>query len=97
MESVEFYAQLMFISKMLGGPKELNEEQVKRLYEIRRKFGMKGKHPADLCPVVAAGKTPCPNCDFSGVDCKKAENGTKPVNEDLVAEITRRVIAAMGK
>ena len=98
MESVEFYAQLMFISKMLGGPKELNEEQVKRLYEIRRQFGMKGKHPADLCPVLAAGKTPCPNCDFSGSDCKKSTDAAKSSeNEDLVAEITRRVIAAMGK
>ena len=59
---------------------------------------MKGKHPADLCPVLAQGKTPCPNCDFSGVDCKKANNGAnESANEDLVAEITRRVIAAMGK
>lgn len=48
MESVEFYAQLLFIAKQLGGPKELSEEQVQRLYEIRRQFGMTGKHPADF-------------------------------------------------
>ncbi|MBQ8759075.1 MAG: class II aldolase/adducin family protein, partial [Clostridia bacterium] len=30
MESVEFYAQLLFIAKMLGGPKALSEAQVKR-------------------------------------------------------------------
>lgn len=47
MESVEFYAQLLFLSRQLGGPKELSEEQVQRLYGIRRKFGMTGKHPAD--------------------------------------------------
>ena len=56
MESLEFYAQLMFISKMLGGPKELSEEQVKTLYALRSKYGLKGKHPADLCPVLAQGK-----------------------------------------
>lgn len=49
MESVEFYAQLLFIAKQIGGPKELSETQVQRLYEIRRQFGMTGKHPADLC------------------------------------------------
>lgn len=47
MESVEFYAQLLYISTQLGGPKELSEQQVQRLYEIRRQFGLKGKHPAN--------------------------------------------------
>ena len=47
MESVEFYARLLYQSKMLGGPKELNPEQVKVLYQLRSQFGMTGKHPAD--------------------------------------------------
>ena len=49
MESVEFYAQLLYQSKLLGGPKEFDKENIKKLYEIRRKFGMPGKHPANLC------------------------------------------------
>ncbi|MFR8974589.1 MAG: class II aldolase/adducin family protein [Eubacteriales bacterium] len=56
MESLEFYAQLLFLSRQLGGPKELSNSQVERLYEIRRQFGLKGKHPADLCPNAKAGK-----------------------------------------
>ncbi len=48
MESVEFYAQLLYQAKMLGGPKLLTEEQVERLYDIRRQFGVKGKHPCDM-------------------------------------------------
>lgn len=47
MESLEFYAELLFRSRQLGGPKEFTNDQVKCLYEIRRKFGMTGKHPAD--------------------------------------------------
>ena len=47
MESLEFYAELLFRSRQLGGPKEFTNDQGKRLYEIRRKFGMTGKHPAD--------------------------------------------------
>ena len=34
MESLEFYAQLLYQSRMLGGPKKLTDEQVSRLYEI---------------------------------------------------------------
>lgn len=49
MESVEFYAELLYRSRMLGGPKEFDKENIKKLYEIRGKFGMPGKHPADIC------------------------------------------------
>ncbi|HZK21360.1 MAG TPA: class II aldolase/adducin family protein [Oscillospiraceae bacterium] len=47
MESVEFYAQLLYISSQIGTPNELTETQVKRLYKLRKSFGIKGKHPAD--------------------------------------------------
>lgn len=65
MESVEFYARLLYQSKVLGGPKELSPAQVERLYEIRRQFGMTGKHPADLCPNKKAGKPSCHSCSGS--------------------------------
>ena len=54
MESVEFYAQLLYLSMQLGGPKELTGEQVKKLYGIREKFKVQGRHPSQL---FAAGKT----------------------------------------
>ncbi len=88
MESVEFYAHLLYISKQLGGPKELSQSQVQRLYEIRRQFGMKGKHPADLCPNAKDGKPSCHGC--SG-NCNHGNDS------DLVAEITRQVMAQLGK
>lgn len=46
MESVEFYAKILYQVKLLGGAKELTEEQVEDIYEIRRKSAMPGKHPA---------------------------------------------------
>lgn len=61
MESLEFYAELLYKSTVLGGPKEFDEKNIEKLYEIRRKFGMKGRHPADIC-VTKAG----PHC----ADCK---------------------------
>lgn len=48
MESLEFYARLLYQAKMLGGPKELTDEQVKRLYGMRRQYGLTGRHLADM-------------------------------------------------
>jgi L-fuculose-phosphate aldolase len=65
MESLEFYAQLLYQSRLLGGPKRLSDAQVQRLYELRRQFGLKGKHPADLCPNAKEGKPSCHGCGGS--------------------------------
>ena len=88
MESLEFYAQLLYQSRLLGGPKRLSDAQVQRLYELRRQFGLKGKHPADLCPNAKAGKPSCHGC---GGSC-----GSKDTDA-LVAEIAKRVMEQMGK
>jgi L-fuculose-phosphate aldolase len=92
MESVEFYAQLLFLSKQLGGPNELSKSQVERLYEIRRQFGLKGKHPADLCPNNKAGLPSCHNC---GGNCSGSCSNT--AGDDLVAQITKKVMEQLGK
>lgn len=90
MESVEFYAELLFKSRQLGGPKEFSKEQVERLYEIRRKFGMKGKHPANLCQDKAHGCHACGgNCSSKGAD--------KESEAELIAKITKQVMEQLGK
>ena len=91
MESVEFYAKLLYISKQLGGPKELSEAQVQRLYEIRRQFGMTGKHPADICPNAKSGKASCHAC---GGSCGSQKT---QADADIVASITKKVLEQLGK
>lgn len=91
MESVEFYAQLLYLSKQLGGPKELSHEQVQKLYEIRRQFGMTGKHPADLCQNNKCGKESCHSC---GGHAEQSTTSTD--SSQLVSEITKRVIEQLG-
>jgi L-fuculose-phosphate aldolase len=88
MESVEFYAKLLYISKQLGGPKELSDSQVQRLYEIRRQFGMTGKHPANLCQNTKDGKESCHNCSGHG--------NSQADSSELVAEITKKVMEQLG-
>ncbi len=90
MESVEFYAQLLYLSKQLGGPQELNDTQVQKLYEIRRQFGMKGKHPADVCVNAQNGKPSCHGCGH-------CSGGHGEASGDLVAEITRKVMEQLSK
>lgn len=86
MESVEFYARLLYQSKFLGGPKELSQQQVEKLYEIRRQFGLSGKHPADLCPNNSNGTTNCHSCNSCGGN----------PDADLVASITKKVMEQLG-
>ena len=94
MESLEFYAQLLFNARQLGGPKELNDEQVKQLYEIRRQFGLTGKHPANICVNNRDGKASCHSCGA----CAIAANGAMSASDsELVSEITKKVLAAMNK
>ena len=92
MESVEFYAQLLYQSRMLGGPKEFTPQQVEDLYEIRRQFGMQGRHPANLCPNTKEGKPSCHNC---GGNCGNHAAAT-PEQSELVADITKKVMAQLG-
>ena len=92
MESVEFYAELLYKARQLGGPKEFSKEQVERLYEIRRQFGMTGKHPADLCQNKSGG------CHSCGGNCKNhgKEDGNC-ADKDLISKITEQVMAQLGK
>lgn len=77
---------------MLGGPKEFTPQQVEDLYEIRRQFGMKGRHPANLCPNAKEGKPSCHTCGGCHGDDKKSA-----VSADVVAEITKKVLEQLGR
>ena len=60
MESTEFYAKLLMYSRLLGGEKEIPCGEVKKLIELRKEFGVPGKHPMEkLCPGCYAGDDTC--------------------------------------
>lgn len=90
MESVEFYAELLYKSKMLGGPKEFDREQIEKLYEIRRKMGLTGKHPANMCQNAKNGKENCHSC--SGA-CGTASGSS---DEELVSAVAKKVMEQLG-
>lgn len=50
MESLEFYAKLLYLSSNIGTPKELSAEQVTQLLELREKvYKVVGRHPGKKC------------------------------------------------
>lgn len=89
MESVEFYAELLYKARQLGGPKEFSPENVEKLYAIRRQMGLPGRHPADLC--LNKGKANCHNCG----SC--SNSGKDQDSQELVAAITKKVLEQLGK
>ena len=92
MESVEFYAELLYKSKMLGGPKEFDKEQIAKLYEIRRKMGLPGKHPANLCAELNGPGKGCHSCDAA---CSCGSKKAEPDVEKIVAEVTKKILEQM--
>lgn len=40
LESLEFYAELLYRTRQIGGARELNEEQMEKLYEVKKKLGL---------------------------------------------------------
>ena len=92
MESVEFYARLLWQTMQIGGPQELNKEQVEKLYEIRRKMGLPGKHPANLCAELNGPGKGCHSCDAA---CSCGTKKAEPDVEKIVAEVTKKILEQM--
>ncbi len=46
MESLEYYAELLYKSEMLGHAQEFSPEQIKKLAKVRQKMGIEGRYPA---------------------------------------------------
>ena len=46
MESLEYYAELLYKSEQLGQPRGFSKEQIEKLAEVRQKMGLTGGYPA---------------------------------------------------
>ena len=99
MEEVEFNAKINLYARQIGVGAEarIDEipcEQLEKLMELRKKMGLPGKHPGcKKCPNLGTANCKCK--DNGGV-CTCGSHDNAP-DAALVAEITRRVMAALGK
>ncbi len=46
MESLEYYAELMYRTEILGTAQEFSKEQIEKLIKVREKMGLTGRYPA---------------------------------------------------
>lgn len=80
MESLEFYAKLMFISSQIGEPQVLNNKQVEKLLTIRKNMNIVGKHPGLSC---------------KGVETNSSDKDLNEDRiERIVREVTSKILGA---
>ena len=99
METLEHFARILFVARQLGGANVLNQDQVDKLLRIRKRLGIRGPDPA--CVV---GKAPSrPGAANSQIPTLRARSASTPSgdipppDDDLVTEITRRVMHELHK
>lgn len=102
MESTEFYAKLLMYARLLGGEKEIPCKEVKKLIDLRKTFGVPGKHPMEkICPGCYNGGEAADNMSPSEADEKFGKKncgcGNDKSVEEIVAEVTKRVLAQYNK
>lgn len=98
MEEVEFNAKISAIAYQLGGIEEIPCDDLIKLMELRKKFQMPGRHPGcKKCPNLGTENCKCKD-NLPG-SCGSAQTAAQPAaaNSDLVAEVTKKVLAALGK
>ena len=95
MEEVEFNAVICKHARELGGVEEIPCEQLEKLMELRKKMQIPGRHPGcKTCKNLGTENCRCKhNCD------KGDKKAAAPAAGDaaLVAEITKKVMEALGR
>lgn len=94
MEEVEFFAKISFMARQLGGEDEIPCDELIKLMELRKKFQIPGRHPGcKKCPNLGTENCKCKQNADGGASCAAKDNS----QEDLVAAITRKVLAELKK
>ena len=96
MEEVEFNAKINLYARQIGMGanahiEEISCHELERLMELRKKMGLPGKHPG--CKSCPNKGTPNCKCADGKCDCTSSANA----DDALVAEITKKVLAALGR
>jgi len=83
MERVEHFASISLVAHQLGGMKTLDKPEVKKLEEVREKFGIK------------IGGSACMNCGActGSESCQMSTDGEQ---EELIEEITRKIMRELN-
>jgi L-fuculose-phosphate aldolase len=53
METVEHFARITLVAELLGGPKVLPKDEVRKLVDARARYGVKVRSGGSGCPIAA--------------------------------------------
>jgi L-fuculose-phosphate aldolase len=81
METIEHFANISLVARMLGGERLLSREEVFRLQGLRGSYGIAS--PAPICPDPA---------DMTQADCQVVQSPVSPAGQRLVPEGRLRTI-----
>ena len=97
MEEVEFNAKINLYARQLGSVDEIPCAELEKLMELRKKFNLPGKHPGcKKCPNLGTDKCRCKE-NAAHNDAHACSCNTASADDALVAEITKKVMAALGR
>ena len=87
METLEHFAHITFVATQLGHIKTLNEEQVKKLTDLREKYGIRTNVGCATCETDDS-------CDVKPEDEKMSDDpkSTAKEREKLIDDVTKSVI-----
>lgn len=98
METLEYFAKISFLAKQLGGSNELTCDQIEKLMEVRKKMGVPGRHPGcSRCEHRGTSECRCLSPEQkAGFSAQKAPAADAVSTEQLVSEITKKVLAQLN-
>ncbi len=89
METLEHFAHITLVARLLGRVNALSVEKVQKLMQVKEKLGVKGKSPG------------CESCSIEKCEMRLSEAVPSPSaerhQEELIEEITRKVLSGLGK
>jgi L-fuculose-phosphate aldolase len=96
METMEHFAKISVVSRMLGNENEIPKQEVKKLFEVREKLGVKGRHPSCMncgaCDAAAASENNTASTP-TGTEGALSEKELA----DLVANVTKSVLSQLSR
>jgi L-fuculose-phosphate aldolase len=87
METIEHFAKISLVARLLGREHLISREEVDRLQELRGSYGIKA--PAPICPPEAAGQVAAPPSGDDGAVCQVVQ-APSSAGSRLVADVVWR-------
>ena len=87
METIEHFARISLVARLLGGERVLSREEVTRLQDLRGAYGITS--PAPICPDDSESASPSSPPDDEDLTCQVLQAPSSPENR-LVSEVAPR-------